>query len=62
MLFEAGAAGKIPELVAKFGARTILLVTDRGVRAAGLTYEGIGRPSPNGPGDGDGDGHAAGEG
>ncbi|MCJ2108691.1 iron-containing alcohol dehydrogenase [Methylobacterium sp. E-041] len=37
LLFEAGAAGKIPELVAKFGARTILLVTDRGVRAAGLT-------------------------
>ena len=37
LLFEAGAARKIPELVAGLGARTILLVTDRGVRAAGLT-------------------------
>ena len=37
LLFEAGAARKIPELVAGFGARRILLVTDRGVRGAGLT-------------------------
>lgn len=37
VLFEPGAAGKIAEIVAGFGAKRVLLVTDRGVRAAGLT-------------------------
>lgn len=37
VLFEAGAARRLPELVAKFGAKRVLLVTDRGVRGAGLT-------------------------
>ena len=37
ILFEAGAVGKIADLVAQYGADRILLVTDKGVRAAGLT-------------------------
>ena len=37
LLFEAGAVAKLPEIVARFGARRVLLVTDRGVRGAGLT-------------------------
>ena len=37
LLFEAGAVAKLPALVAGLGAKTVLLVTDRGVRAAGLT-------------------------
>ncbi|MGY2050410.1 iron-containing alcohol dehydrogenase [Methylobacterium sp. JK268] len=37
ILFEPGAAGKLPEIVQGFGARRVLLVTDRGVRGAGLT-------------------------
>ena len=37
ILFEPGAAGKIAEIVAGFGASRVMLVTDRGVRAAGLT-------------------------
>ncbi|TXM97373.1 iron-containing alcohol dehydrogenase, partial [Methylobacterium sp. WL103] len=37
LLFEAGAVAKIPDLVAGLGAKNVLLVTDRGVRAAGLT-------------------------
>ena len=37
ILFEAGAARKIAGLVAEFSARRVMLVTDRGVRAAGLT-------------------------
>lgn len=37
ILFEPGAAGKLPEIVASFGARRIMLVTDKGVRGAGLT-------------------------
>ena len=37
ILFEPGAAAKIPSLAAQFGARRVMLVTDRGVRAAGLT-------------------------
>jgi alcohol dehydrogenase class IV len=30
ILFEPGASAKLPSLVAEFGARRILLVTDRG--------------------------------
>jgi alcohol dehydrogenase class IV len=37
ILFEPGATGKTAGLVAQFGAGRVLLVTDRGVRAAGLT-------------------------
>lgn len=37
ILFEPGAAAKLPEIVAGFGVRRILLVTDKGVRGAGLT-------------------------
>ena len=37
VLFEAGASSKIAGLVGEFGAQRVLLVTDRGVRAAGLT-------------------------
>ncbi|MDP4023857.1 iron-containing alcohol dehydrogenase [Methylobacterium sp. NEAU 140] len=37
VLFEAGAAKKLPDIVAGFGAKRVLLVTDKGVRAAGLT-------------------------
>ncbi len=37
VLFEAGAAKKLPDIVAGFGARRVLLVTDKGVRNAGLT-------------------------
>jgi alcohol dehydrogenase class IV len=39
ILFEAGAARKIPDLVAQYGASRVLLVTDKGVRGAGLTRE-----------------------
>src|SRR5689334_4364965 len=39
VLFEAGAATKIAGLVAEFGARRVLFVTDKGVRGAGLTKE-----------------------
>jgi alcohol dehydrogenase class IV len=37
ILFEAGASTKLAELVAGYGAKRILLVTDKGVRNAGLT-------------------------
>ena len=37
ILFEAGASKKVAELVKGYGARHVLLVTDKGVRAAGLT-------------------------
>ncbi|MHC2107809.1 iron-containing alcohol dehydrogenase [Methylobacterium sp. CM6246] len=37
VLFEAGAAKKLPEIVGTFGAKRVLLVTDKGVRKAGLT-------------------------
>ena len=37
VLFEAGAVRKLPDIVAGFGAKRILLVTDKGVRGAGLT-------------------------
>jgi alcohol dehydrogenase class IV len=37
ILFEPGAARKIDELVASYGARRVMLVTDKGVRGAGLT-------------------------
>jgi alcohol dehydrogenase class IV len=37
VLFEAGGARRIAELVSEFGVRRVLLVTDRGVRGAGLT-------------------------
>ena len=37
ILFEAGASRKVAELVKRYGARHVLLVTDKGVRAAGLT-------------------------
>jgi alcohol dehydrogenase class IV len=39
VLFEAGAAKKIAALVSEFGARRVLLVTDKGVRNAGLTQD-----------------------
>ena len=37
VLFEAGAAAKIAEIVASYGAKRVMLVTDKGVRSAGLT-------------------------
>ncbi|WP_043357328.1 iron-containing alcohol dehydrogenase [Methylobacterium sp. B1] len=37
VLFEAGASKKLPEIVGRFGAKRVLLVTDKGVRGAGLT-------------------------
>src|SRR3712207_8510811 len=37
ILFESGASKKVVDLAAEFGAQRILLVTDRGVRDAGLT-------------------------
>lgn len=37
ILFEAGASAKIAEIAAGLGASRLMLVTDRGVRAAGLT-------------------------
>src|SRR5258707_14183326 len=37
VLFEAGASKKLAELVAGYGAKRVLLVTDKGVRNAGLT-------------------------
>ena len=37
VLFEPGAAQKIAGLVSGFGARRVLIVTDKGVRGAGLT-------------------------
>jgi len=37
VLFEAGASRKLPEIVGSFGAKRVLLVTDKGVRGAGLT-------------------------
>ena len=37
ILFEPGASSKIAEIVSGYGAQKVLLVTDRGVRAAGLT-------------------------
>ena len=37
ILFEAGASKKLAELVSGHGAKRVLLVTDKGVRNAGLT-------------------------
>ena len=37
ILFEPGASRKIDELVASYGAQRVMLVTDKGVRGAGLT-------------------------
>ncbi|MGV7213723.1 iron-containing alcohol dehydrogenase [Bradyrhizobium sp. UFLA05-112] len=37
ILFEPGASRKIDELVASYGARRVMLVTDKGVRGVGLT-------------------------
>ncbi|MBR0825606.1 iron-containing alcohol dehydrogenase [Bradyrhizobium manausense] len=37
ILFEPGASRKIDELVAGHGAKRVMLVTDKGVRGAGLT-------------------------
>jgi alcohol dehydrogenase class IV len=37
ILFEPGAAGKISELVSSYGVERVMLVTDSGVRKAGLT-------------------------
>ncbi|CEJ13228.1 1,3-propanediol dehydrogenase [bacterium YEK0313] len=37
ILFEAGASKKIVDLAGDYGARRVLLVTDKGVRGAGLT-------------------------
>ena len=39
ILFEAGASRKLAELVSEYGAKRVLLVTDKGVRNAGLTSE-----------------------
>jgi alcohol dehydrogenase class IV len=39
ILFEAGASRKIAERVQGYGARHVLLVTDKGVRGAGLTRD-----------------------
>jgi alcohol dehydrogenase class IV len=37
VMFEAGGAKRIGELVSELGVRRVLLVTDRGVRGSGLT-------------------------
>ncbi|MBR0752413.1 iron-containing alcohol dehydrogenase [Bradyrhizobium jicamae] len=37
ILFEPGASRKIDELVASYGAKRVMLVTDKGVRGVGLT-------------------------
>src|SRR3954462_9295464 len=37
VLFEAGAAAKIAEIVGSYDAKRVMLVTDKGVRSAGLT-------------------------
>src|SRR6201981_4212288 len=37
ILFEAGASSKLGETVAGYGVKRVLLVTDKGVRSAGLT-------------------------
>ncbi|MFE1597846.1 iron-containing alcohol dehydrogenase [Methylobacterium sp. ID0610] len=37
ILFEPGASAKLPGIIGSLGARRVLLVTDRGVRGAGLT-------------------------
>jgi alcohol dehydrogenase class IV len=37
ILFEAGASRKLAELVAGYGVTRVLLVTDKGVRNAGLS-------------------------
>jgi alcohol dehydrogenase class IV len=37
ILFEAGASRKLADLVRDYGSRRVLLVTDKGVRKAGLT-------------------------
>lgn len=37
ILFETGASAKLPEIVGPFGAKRVMLVTDKGVRDAGLT-------------------------
>ena len=37
ILFEAGASRKLAEVVAGYGVTRVLLVTDKGVRNAGLT-------------------------
>ena len=39
ILFEAGAVRKIADLVAQYGTGRVLLVTDKGVRGAGLTRD-----------------------
>lgn len=39
ILFEAGAVRKIADLVSQYGAGRVLLVTDKGVRTAGLTKD-----------------------
>ena len=44
ILFEAGASKKLAELVAGYGAKRVLLVTDKGVRNAGLTAKCRGGP------------------
>ncbi|MEA2819571.1 MAG: hypothetical protein QOJ86_1575, partial [Bradyrhizobium sp.] len=37
ILFEAGASRKLADIVAGYGVTPVLLVTDKGVRNAGLT-------------------------
>ena len=39
IMFEPGASRKINELVASYGAQRVMLVTDKGVRGAGLTRD-----------------------
>jgi alcohol dehydrogenase class IV len=39
ILFEPGACRKMGELAARYDARRVMLVTDKGVRAAGLTKD-----------------------
>ena len=39
ILFEAGAVRKIADLAPQYGAGRVLLVTDKGVRTAGLTRD-----------------------
>jgi alcohol dehydrogenase class IV len=39
ILFEPGASRKVAELVTAYGGQRVMLVTDKGVRAAGLTAD-----------------------
>src|SRR5215471_13155486 len=48
ILFEAGASSKLADTVATYGVERVLLVTDKGVRNAGLTKAAEGSLTKNG--------------